>query len=74
MWNFINPFFFPLTIIFLVMCGGGLLYLLMAISQFVTGYKEKNSAKKQGGWFALVISITITTVAMYLYFTWVWIG
>jgi hypothetical protein len=74
MWNFFNPFFLPFTIIFLIICGVGLLYLLLAISQFATGYREKNPVKKQGGLFALFISISILIAAIYFYFKWVWIG
>ena len=73
MWNLFNPFFPAFTIISLIVCGLGLIYFLMGISQFATGYVEKDRFKKQGGLFALLISILVITGVIYSYFEWIWI-
>jgi len=73
MLNFFNPFFLPLTIISLAICACGLIYLFMGVSQFATGYIEKDRRKKKGGLTALIISILIMAFVIYSYFAWIWV-
>lgn len=55
------------TILFLIIVGGCMIYLLMGIGQLVMGYKEKNPVKKRAGWITAMITIAILGLAAYGY-------
>ena len=55
------------TAIFLLLCGGAALYLMMGIGQLVTGYKEKDFSKKRQGWITAVIALAVIGVCTYYY-------
>ncbi|MEI9809813.1 MAG: hypothetical protein WDO16_19205 [Bacteroidota bacterium] len=73
MWLFTYIFFIPMTILFLILSGGCLVYFLMGVGQLVTGYKENNSSRKEGGLVATILSLALLIAAIYFYLQWVWI-
>jgi len=66
-------FFIPITIIFLVLSGGCLVYFFMGMGQLTTGYRENNGSKKEGGIIAIVVSLAVLTAAVYFYYKWIWL-
>ena len=74
MWLVAFIFFIPMTIIFLIASGGCPVYFLMGMGQLVTGYKENNVSKKQGGFVAVIISLAVLIMTIWFYWKWIWIG
>ena len=60
-------YFIPLTAIFLIVCGGSLLYFSMGIGQLATGYREKDKKKKRAGWITAFVTLAIIAASTYYY-------
>jgi hypothetical protein len=73
MMVFFFIFFIPMTLVFLVLGAGCLVYFFMGMAQLTIGLKEKNSARKEGGLVAIIISLIVLIAAVYFYWKWVWI-
>jgi hypothetical protein len=62
-----------MTIIFLVISGGCLAYFFMGMSRAIVGYKENSTAKAKGGILAIIISLAVLAVIIYIYYRWIWL-
>jgi hypothetical protein len=73
MWIFTFIFLIPITLAFLVISGGCLVYFFMGLGQLTTGYKENNRVKIKGGVIAIIISMAVIITSVYFYRKWIWI-